>query len=208
MYYNSIKVINKKVVARQIFACLAVVGLFVGTFFAGRAFAIKEIGKAVFTDSQTIAIETEWVNPYEGLVNDEYARYIIEICSSLKLDPNIVVAVLLQENTKQDPLAVNKNHDGSYDCGLFQLNSKNLTIFSKAYWPFKEVAFDWTNWQHSTIIAVHLLNDLYKSFDGDIAKAVAAYNAGCGRVILGKIPKTTQDYQQKVLSYYAMLGSS
>ena len=200
--------INKKIIIRNIVFGLVIAWLFIVTYFIGKTVATKQIGKAAFTDAQTIQIEETWENPYKDLVNDEIAFYIIERCKSIKLDPNIPIAILLKENPKQDPLAVNKNSDGSTDCGLFQINSANLIYFADLYWAFEKFEpFDWSNWQHNAWVAINLINDLYHSFDEDLAKAVAAYNAGCGRVIANKIPESTKLYQTEVLNNYKMLSS-
>lgn len=204
------KVINKKVVIRQIISCLIVVGLFVGIFFLGSALTTRRIGKAMFTDSQDIIIENTWENPYKDLVKDEYAAFIISTCSPLKFDPNVPTSILLKENPNQDPLAVHENPNGSYDCGLFQQNSRNLVYFADLYWPFDKfgIPYDWTNWQHNTYVAIHHIYDLYNSFDGDIEKVAAAYNAGCGAVLAGNIPASTEQYKKEVLNFYKLLSSS
>jgi hypothetical protein len=80
------------------------------------------------------------------------------------------------------------------------------------YWPFDKydtnMNFDWSNWQHNTWVAIHLINDLYKDFDKDIEKVIAAYNAGAAPVIAGKIPKSTLDYRDRVLNFYMLLNES
>lgn len=49
------------------------------------------------------------------------------------------------------------------------------------------------------------LRQQYERF-GSWAKALAAYNAGPGRVAEGKIPKETQRYVQKVLALAGIAG--
>lgn len=207
-----VKYINKKIVAKQIIAYLVIVILFLGTFFAGRITTIKKIGQTSFTESKTIEVPTNWENPYKNLIKDEIAIYIIETCKSLKLNPNLVVSILLQENPKQDPYAVNINNNGTTDNGLFQLNSAYHIYFAGLYWPFGKydtnMGFDWSNWQHNAWVAIHLINDLYKDFDKDIEKAIAAYNAGASPVIAGNIPKSTLDYRDRVLKFYMLLNET
>ena len=48
----------------------------------------------------------------------------------------------------------------------------------------------------------------YNSFDGDIEKVAAAYNAGCGAVLAGNIPASTEQYKKEVLNFYKLLSSS
>lgn len=206
------KYINKKIIAKQIITCFAVVVLLLGTFFAGHIFAIKSIGRVSFTESKTIEVPINWENPYKDLVKDEIALYIIEVCKPLKLNPNLVVSILLQENPKQNPYAVNVNDNGTTDNGLFQLNSAYQLYFATLYWPFDKydtnMGFDWSNWQHNAWVAIHLINDLYKDFDKDVEKVIAAYNAGASRVISGNIPQTTLDYRDRVLKLYTLLNNS
>jgi soluble lytic murein transglycosylase-like protein len=55
----------------------------------------------------------------------------------------------------------------------------------------------------------HFLRDLLDRYDGDLTKAVAAYNAGPGAVDrYGGIPpyRETQTYVQRVLGYYSTLS--
>lgn len=97
------------------------------------------------------------------------------------------------------------------DRGLFQLNSFYQSYFTENYWPFgkynTDMNFDWSNWQHNSWVAIHLIKDLYEDFDKDIEKTIMAYNAGASAVISGNIPKTTLDYRDKVLNNYTLLSS-
>lgn len=206
------KYINKKIIAKQIIVCFVIVALFLGTFFAGHVLTVKKIGHSSFTDSKTVEVPLNWENPYKDLIKDEIAFYIIEVCKPLKLNPNLVVSILLQENPKQNPYAVNVNDNGTTDNGLFQLNSAYQLYFAGLYWPFDKydtnMGFDWSNWQHNTWVAIHLINDLYKDFDKDVEKVIAAYNAGASRVISGNIPQTTLEYRDRVLKFYILLNNS
>lgn len=204
--------INKKVVARQVIACFAVVILFLGTFLAGHIFTVKRLGQTSFTESKTIEIPIGWENPYKDLVRDEVAYYIIEVNKPMKGNNNLAVSILLYENPKQNPYAVNINANGTTDNGMFQLNSAYQLYFAGLYWPFDKydsnMSFDWSNWQHNTWVALHLINDLYKDFDGDVEKVIAAYNAGPAPVVAGDIPQSTIDYRDRVLKLYTLLSNS
>lgn len=205
------KYINKRIIAKQIIVCSMLIILLFGSFFVGHVFTIRKIGETSFTESKTIEVPVNWENPYKELIKDEIAFFIIENCKSLEFDPNLPIAILLQENSKQDPYAVNINNNGTTDNGLFQLNSAYLLYFAKNYWPFSkynaDMNFDWSNWQHNSWVAIHLINNLYKDFDGNIEKTIMAYNAGASAVISGNIPKITFDYRDKVLNNYTLLSS-
>lgn len=206
------KYINKKIIARQAVCWLAVVVLFLGTFLAGHIITVKKIGHASFTDSKTIEVPTDWENPYKDLVRDEVAYYIIEVNKSIKGNNNLAVSILLHENPEQNPYAVNVNANGTTDSGMFQLNSAYQPYFADKHWPFdkygSDMSFDWSNWQHNTWVALHLINDLYEDFDGDVEKVIAAYNAGPTPVIAGNIPQSTINYRNKVLKTYRLLCNS
>ena len=201
---------NKKLI--KITICILAIFLSVfGAFIAGQIVTIKQIGRAAFTNEQ-IYIEETWENPYKDLIKDEVSFYIIETCKSLNFDSDIVVSILLEENPEQNFYTLNKNNNGSVDCGLFQLNSKYITYFANKYWAFdkfsdleEDLEFDVFNWQHNTWMAIHLLKDLYDSFDKDIGKMAMAYNAGISKVLNNNIPETTKVYKTEVLNNYKML---
>lgn len=205
------KYINKKIIAKQIISYFMFIILLFGSFAMGHILTVKKLGETSFTEAKTVEAPINWENPYKELIKDEIALFIIENCKSLELDPNLPIAILLQENSKQDPYAVNINNNGTTDNGLFQINSAYFLYFANLYWPFDkyntDMNFDWSNWQHNSWVAIHLINDLYKDFDGNIEKTIMAYNAGASAVISGDIPKTTLDYRDKVLKNYKLLSS-
>lgn len=205
------KYINKKIIAKQIISYFIFIILLFGSFAMGHILTVKKLGETSFTEAKTVEAPINWENPYKELIKDEIAFFIIENCKSLELDPNLPIAILLQENPSLDPRAINKNNNGTMDRGLFQLNSFYQSYFTENYWPFDkyntDMNFDWSNWQHNSWVAIHLINDLYKDFNEDIEKTIMAYNAGASTVISGNIPKTTLDYRDKVLKNYKLLSS-
>ena len=203
--------INKKIIAKQIISYFMFIVLLFSSFIMGHILTVKKLGETSFTETKTVETPINWENPYKELIKDEIAFFIIENCKSLELDPNLPIAILLQENPSLDPRAINKNNNGTMDRGLFQLNSFYQSYFTENYWPFDkyntDMNFDWSNWQHNSWVAIHLIKDLYKDFDEDIEKTIMAYNAGASAVISGNIPKTTLDYRDKVLNSYTLLSS-
>ena len=144
-------------------------------------------------------------NPYSGKIKDDYYYYISNKAEEVGLDPLFPFAILLAENEHQIPFAVsNLNKNQTRDLGLFQINSKYSDYFAEKYWE-EETDFDIMNWQHNSSIAIYYMNDLYKSFDGDIEKAAAAYNCGSSRVKQNKIPESTKLYVEKVKKNYETL---
>ena len=206
--------VNKRLILRQtlakLFILLLFITLFFGCYFYGKHNAIKEIGRAAFTANKTVEVSGEWVNPYDGLISDEHAYYICEWSNVLGVPTDFVVSELLVENPEDNPMALSKpNKDGSYDVGLFQLNSRYVyTTFKNRYWNFYDVEFDPMNWQHNTYVAIRLMKDLLDSFNGDMTMAATAYNCGAGRTIAGDIPQSTKIYVARVMNNYKLLNQS
>ena len=47
---------------------------------------------------------------------------------------------------------------------------------------------------------------LIRRYNGDISKALMAYNCGPGNVDRGRIPQASRDYARKILGIYRRLG--
>lgn len=195
---------------------LAFIGLMFGCYFYGRIKTIEKIGRAAFTESETVEVSSSWSNPYAGLIADERAYYICHWCSVFGVPANYAVSKLLVENPEDDPMALSRpNRNGSFDVGYFQLNSRYVyTEFKDKYWDFDKlpkgqaIEFDPMNWQHNTYVAIRLMSDLIDCFGGDLEKAAAAYNCGASRTLSGDIPRDTQVYVAKVMNYYKLLDQS
>lgn len=68
-----------------------------------------------------------------------------------------------------------KNRDGSYDCGLTQINTSWAPLFEKSNVPFYYVVHDvCTNLQASA----YILKDNFNKKKGDWRAAIVAYNIG------------------------------
>lgn len=135
------------------------------------------------------------------------SHYIEALCQELDFDSNLAVAVLMVENPKFDPNAVNKNLNGTVDCGLFQLNDRYIwTVFKNDYW-IDDVELDPFNWKHNCFIAVHHLAALQKKLKV-MDDAIMAYNCGAGAVMAGRVPYSTTIYLAKVKNNLQLLNSS
>lgn len=145
--------------------------------------------------------EYEW--KYK-MLPPEMSDYITELCNGIELDSDLPVAHLLVENPNLDPLAEHKNPNGTYDQGLFQLNSRSQdTVFINAYWPF-DIEFDPFNWKMNTYIAIMHIKDLNSTFVVQ-SDAICAYNCGSGRVIKDDIPEMTYRYLAAVNNNLVLL---
>jgi soluble lytic murein transglycosylase-like protein len=114
----------------------------------------------------------------------------IILCSEkFNLSEELITAIIFTESTF-DENAMNENKD-SKDIGLMQLNTKtfkNYTI-SELY----DIEFNIIN-------GSKLLRSLIDKFDGNLLKAICAYNCGEYRVVKDKIPLSTIIYANNVLN--------
>lgn len=135
------------------------------------------------------------------------SHYIEALCQELELNPNLAVAILMAENPKFDPAAVNKNLNGSVDCGLFQLNDRYIwTVFQNDYW-IENVELDPFNWKHNCFIAIHHIAALQKKLKV-LDDVIMAYNCGAWAVMAGRIPYSTTLYLAKVKNNFQLLNYS
>lgn len=159
----------------------------------------------VHTNFDNIEIQKEIINPKYKFMPAEISNYICILSQELKLDSDLVVAILMQENPTFNIEATNKNQNGTMDCGLFQLNDKYIwTDFVPDYWVDIEVEFNPYNWKHNTFLAMHhirFLLDKVKVFDDSIM----AYNCGIGAVMKDNIPDITKIYLSRVKNNYQLL---
>ena len=122
-----------------------------------------------------------------------YDPYIRQASSKHQLDPELVKAVIKQESNFNRRDVSNKGA-----VGLMQLmpeTARGLGV---------QDAFDpWENIHGGT----RYLKMMLKNFNGDLSKALAAYNAGPGAVKkYGAVPpyRETEGYVRNVLRYYRM----
>lgn len=123
----------------------------------------------------------------------DYDSMIADASKKYKVDENLVRAVIRQESA-YNPKAT--SHCGAM--GLMQLmpdTAKELGC-ANAYDPYQNI-----------MAGTKYLRQLLDQFDGNMTKAIAAYNAGPGAVShYGGLPPyaETQDYVTKVLDNYRM----
>ena len=147
------------------------------------------------------------IDPRYPIMPKEMSEYICSMSEELKIDPDLVVAILLQENPTFDPSAEHKNPNGTFDLGIGQLNTASIyTAFLPEYWDIP-VEFNPFNWKHNLFICMHYIQDLsnYLKIEDDI---IMAYNAGIGRVSTGDIPSSTYKYLAAVKNNLCLLRGS
>lgn len=115
--------------------------------------------------------------------------------SADNLDP--ILARMAQRESSGNPLAKGKKGES----GLFQIQPQT----AKMYGVDPELL---TNPVVNRYVAKRYLSDLVREFKGNIPLAIAAYNAGPGRVRSGSIPDSTRSYVRDVLAGGTALDSA
>ena len=166
-------------------------------------------------NSRRIAVNFETSMSAETASSDEEHKYqflqkpmsdyICSLSDELKIDSDLVVAILMVENPEFNPDAVHKNANGTIDCGLFQLNDRYIwTSFANAYW-FDNIELDPFNWKHSAFLAIHHLAYLQSKLKVT-DEVICAYNCGINAVMADKIPDSTKSYLKKVKTNLFLLN--
>ncbi len=166
-------------------------------------------------EHKTIIVHADFNDIYEESENEESWRYtflekdksnyIERLSKELKIDSDLAVAILIQENPEFNPSATHINANGTIDCGFFQLNDRYVySAFVKSYWDFSDVEFNVFNWKHNTFIALHHIQYLCESLK-ILDEVIMAYNCGAGAVMNQKIPDSTKVYFSRVKNNIQLL---
>lgn len=135
--------------------------------------------------------------PRYDFIDREMSVYIKSLCKEFDVDSDLVFGILMTENETFNINAINKNSNGTLDCGLFQLNDKYLwTTFKNDYWD-KDVELNPFNWKHNSYIAIKHIRYLQKNLESR-DKVIMAYNCGITAVFKNKVPIRTKSYLTKV----------
>lgn len=143
------------------------------------------------------ALEKTRIDPEPMASPTPYDDYIQMASSKMRMDPHLVKAVIRQESNFNSR---DVSHKGAQ--GLMQLmpeTAKGLGV-KNSFDPYQNI-------HGGTLYLKYML----ETFDGDLKKALAAYNAGPGAVQkYGAVPpyRETRDYVKKVLRYYEMYRGS
>ena len=172
------------------FTILIILGL-ISTFLIGRN-SCHRIAVDFSCNNITYSDETKY-----KFLGSDISDYICELCDGLKLDSDLVVAILMVENPEFDKDAAHRNDNGTIDVGLFQLNDKYLwSTFKKNYW-FENIELDPFNWKQNSYVALHHIQFLQNKMKV-IDDVIMSYNCGENAVMTGEIPESTKVYLAKV----------
>lgn len=156
---------------------------------------VKEDGSVVFTNTPSrrdvkpaFRMDRQGVR-YSGatLPKTKYDAYIDKVARENGLDPTLIKAVALVESGFNPKAVSNKGAKGIMQFMPSTAKRYGVTDLHDPYQSLKAGA------EH--------LADLLEEFDGNLAHALAAYNAGAGAVRrAGGVPdyKETQDYVKKI----------
>ena len=186
---------NKILFAVCLFVLLITVGIL--TFFLGRF-----TSKRVAIDFTVNSLQTE--DQRYLFLDKDLSDYICSLSAELELDSDLIVAILMAENPEFNPDAINKNENGTLDCGLFQLNDRYIwTSFIKDYW-FENLDFDPFNWKHNTFMAINHVKNLQKKLKVQ-DEVILAYNCGLAAVMKNRIPNKSRNYLARVKNNITLL---
>ena len=144
-----------------------------------------------------------------GNKHDIITSTVIDVSLQENINPIIMLALLDTENIKHNPKAktfnYKKNKKGkkyiaSIDEGLFQQNSRFLSYFIWKFWK-ENHKFNKSSSEDSTRLAISIVKALLNQFNGDLSKAVMAYNAGANSILNNSIPKSTIRYMNTFFNY-------
>jgi hypothetical protein len=137
------------------------------------------------TRTEPKAVEPSATVPTIQLMPEDIKAKVTKAAKDTKLDPKLFHAVVSTESN-YNPMAISQ----AGAVGLTQLMPKTAA----------GMGVDPMNVDENLKGGSQYLQSLIKKYDGNVAKALAAYNAGPGRVDKGgPLPQETQEYVAKVL---------
>lgn len=195
MEYKRVKILSITIITVFLFVFVAVFSYSMG----------YKKTKRIAVDFNTELFEKLEREPKYKMMPANLSNYICDMADELKLDPDLIVAILMVENPEFNPDAISRpNENGTLDLGMFQLNDRYLwTEFKNDYW-FENIELNPFNWKHNTYIAMHHLKYLQDKFkiQDDV---ILAYNGGKGAVMNGTIKPSTYEYLRKVQNNLILL---
>lgn len=120
-------------------------------------------------------ISTPLFSSWKNITPDEYEDFVYELCIHYRIPLDVFTAMAYVETGWRN-INSGPNSDGSYDIGIFQLNSRYLDYFVDKFWGEKE-RFDPYNPYHNMAIAAKYLYWLREN-NKNWQEAIISYNIG------------------------------
>lgn len=186
---------------KSILFIITLIGVNVATAFAPAAEPVTALdtrmGYMYVQHGQEIATERQQLKDYVlSLIPTEYATHIERVNRDLYIPYEIIFA-LVYEESRWNSRATGYNGNDTYDIGLFQLNSQYVHYFAEKYIGHVQIN------PYDPVVNIEIgmkhLAELHRDF-GNWHDALAAYNAGSSRVIANRIPASTMQYRERILT--------
>ena len=120
------------------------------------------------TDESELPTDTSDVFLYDVPLSDSLQRYLYEICADEGVPVTLVLAMIEYESGF-DPEAVSQTDD----YGLMQINAANHEWLNEEY-----RCADMMNPYQNVFCGVSIISSYIERYDGDLTKALMAYNMG------------------------------
>ena len=151
-----------------------VIGFFLGKNIASAKTITQTVEVPVYetvvlsTDESELPTDTSDVFLYDVPLSDSLQRYLYEICADEGVPVTLVMAMIEYESGF-DPEAVSQTDD----YGLMQINAVNHEWLNEEY-----RCADMMNPYQNVFCGVSIISSYIERYDGDLTKALMAYNMG------------------------------
>ena len=132
--------------------------------------------------------------PGQPIAASDIQQIIIEEANKAGVSPALMLAIANQESGFKPNAVGDKSLGGSY--GLFQIHKPSHPDYTGGFDPRANAAY-----------ASKMMAGLLKTYKGDVAKALWAYNAGGGNVAKGIYPDSTKAYVKNVMANIGRFGN-
>lgn len=151
-----------------------VIGFFLGKNIASAKTITQTVEVPVYetvvlsTDESELPTDTSDVFLYDVPLSDSLQRYLYEICADEGVPVTLIMAMIEYESGF-DPEAVSQTDD----YGLMQINAVNHEWLNEEY-----RCADMMNPYQNVFCGVSIISSYIERYDGDLTKALMAYNMG------------------------------
>lgn len=149
-----------------------VIGLFIGRFTAPAEVEIQTVTETVTVEVPVYEAdklpEVSEVFYYDIPLSDSLQRYIYEICADEKVPVTLVLAMIEHESYFNPEIV-----SATDDYGLMQINAVNHEWLEEDY-----RCADMLNPYQNVFCGVKIVSTYIDKYDGDLTKALMAYNMG------------------------------